>query len=179
MYPTLAHGERILVLRHYPIKRLGVGQIVICDLRNLDVYLKSKQVAMPSASLDKPSPRNIKKYLPPDRSKTEMPYIVKRLIGLPNSTVVIPLAQIHERMRTSMQSQCDEQGNLVWHIPPSHCFIRGDGLISVDSVVFGPIPLKLVAGIMLAKFQKPGEVQVSEPPISDFDLQDIPSETDS
>jgi signal peptidase I len=171
MYPTLAHGDRILVLRHYPTKRLSAGQIVICDLVNLDVYLKSKRVSKPSSG-------TIKKYSPLGRAKIEIPYIVKRLIGLPGFTVIVPISGVQERMRVGLQSQCDEQGNLTWHVPPNHCFIRGDGLVSVDSVVFGPIPLELVAGIMLAKFPRPSGVQAVEPPVLDFDLQDMPSKAD-
>lgn len=153
MYPTLICGDRILALRKYPIRSLHKGQIVICDLNTLGPYLSSQQTPRPPANDDHQGTGNVED----DQSQNQIPqhihYIVKRLIGLPGDTIVIPIAELQERVRAFAESRCDEQGNLTWHIPPGYCFIRGDGPYSVDSVLFGPIPLHLISGISLVRLQ--------------------------
>ncbi|MEH1906651.1 MAG: hypothetical protein V7L05_08485, partial [Nostoc sp.] len=45
-------------------------------------------------------------------------------------------------------------GNLVWTVPENHCFVRGDGLVSMDSLIVGPIPLSALTGIAVMKLPR-------------------------
>jgi hypothetical protein len=45
----------------------------------------------------------------------------------------------------------DEQAHRIWRIPPGYLFVQGEGLHSVDSRIWGPIPLNNVLGVMLMK----------------------------
>jgi len=56
----------------------------------------------------------------------------------------------------------DDKAYITWEIPEDHCFIKEDSRWSEDSVVWGPIPLNLLAGIVLLKL--PRRTLVSTPP---------------
>ena len=61
---------------------------------------------------------------------------VKRITGLPGHTIICAETQTHRVL------------------PPGHCFLEGDNTsVSVDSKVWGPIPLRYVKGVMVFKIR--------------------------
>jgi len=87
---------------------------------------------------------------------------VKRVVGLPGDMVVIHISELHESMWSSLQPKCDSEGNLVWHIPPGHYFVRGDAPVGGDSITWGPVHLDSLVGVMLAKL--PRRASSTRPP---------------
>lgn len=124
MYPTLKHGDRLLLLKHYPTRWLQTGQIVAG-------YASFQET--PSSF--------------PKQSLSEFIFI-KRLVGLPGTKVSIHISEIDELRRDFLLKQCNNEGKLIWDIPMGHCFVRGEDSTCIDSIVWGPIPLKKLVGIV-------------------------------
>ncbi|NOK57993.1 MAG: hypothetical protein GFH27_549287n297 [Chloroflexi bacterium AL-W] len=122
MSPTLRHGDRVVAVCRWPKRWLRCGQIVIVE-RAADVVAESlpQGVAIEDLELN-----------------TEL--VVKRLIALPYDTIVTPAPEEGE-FSTPM----------TWLIPSNHGFVKGDGVVSVDSVQWGPIPLASIKGVVVAK----------------------------
>jgi len=151
MYPTLREGDRLLSLNLLPRLWLRKGQIVIGTLNHLEsssspeLFVDIDTISEPDFALESLSESELEDLpLEPNYSK-----FIKRIIGLPGDTVCIPISSLHEFMQTVLRSRCDADGNLVWTVPENHCFVRGDGLISMDSLTVGPIPLSAITGITL------------------------------
>lgn len=160
MYPTLMEGDRLLSFNLLPRLWLRKGQIVIGNLKQLESL--SSPEAFPD--IDTISELDLAfenlceseiENLPfePDYSK-----FIKRIIGLPGDTVCIPISSLHEFMQTALRSGCDADGNLVWTVPENHCFVRGDGLVSMDSLTVGPIPMSAITGIAVLKLPRYSDV---------------------
>jgi signal peptidase I len=143
MFPTLAEGDRLLSFNFLPHMMLRKGQIVIGKINELEVPSSGEEF-LDIDTISEVDSENIP--LEPDCSK-----FIKRIVGLPGDTVCIPISSLHEFMQTELRSHCDEEGNLVWKVPENHCFVRGDGLISMDSLAVGPIPLSAITGIVVLK----------------------------
>ena len=165
MYPTLTEGDRLLSLNLLPRLWLHKGQIVIGNISQLELQSPSEVLAdidivdeldSTFESLSESDIENLP--LEPNYSK-----FIKRIIGLPGDTVCIPLSGLHEFMQTALRSRCDADGNLVWTVPKNHCFVRGDGLISMDSLTVGPIPLSAITGITLLKLSRRSDVDFVQP----------------
>ena len=63
-------------------------------------------------------------------------------------------------LRANQQEQHDPQGLRTWHIPPKHVFVRGDNTRgSIDSLVWGPIPVRSIQGIVLRKLPRQTEFE--------------------
>lgn len=138
MCPTLLPGSQVLVLRHWPDKWLHKGQIVVGDLRKVLANIPSNHnVRFPFSDLE----------------VCEVPSekFIKRLTGMPGDTIRIARSELHEKIRTIIQSDNVSDEYLVWRIPTGYCFVQGDGDISGDSVIWGPIPLKFLTGIVLTE----------------------------
>lgn len=158
MSPTLKEGDRLLTFKLLPTVWLQNGQIVIADLSQIELppaeipytaleawdepNLGTNEGTEPFAGLDEPEAALDE----PVQHK-----IVKRVIGLPGDTVVIPLASLSTDMQALLRTRCDVNGNLVWTVPRNHCFLRGDGSFSIDSLLLECIPLSTITGIMLLK----------------------------
>lgn len=123
MYPTILFGDRLLVLRHVPRRWVSIGHIVIGDFSKTSI----------------------------DPGPTQSPYFIKRIVGLPGDVVCIHISSIHKVLHSSLSSQSDSEDNLVWLIPNDMCFVRGDGIIGSDSLLWGPIPLRAISGLVLTK----------------------------
>lgn len=134
MSPTLFPGDRLIVLRYWPGRWLRKGQVVVGDLKKVLIKI--------SGSKDETFLRSILG----DSDK-----FVKRVIGLPGDTVVIHRSEINKEIQTILEMEFNIDNNLVWEIPTGFCFVRGDGLISGDSISWGPIPINYLIGIVLAK----------------------------
>jgi hypothetical protein len=77
--------------------------------------------------------------------------LIKRLIGLPEETVTISGTQ--PILRTRSLPPLNDMGNYIWHIPPNHCFLKGDS-VGIDSCVWGPIPINHIRGVVAFKLTK-------------------------
>lgn len=160
MYPTLVEGDRLLSLNLLPRLWLRKGQIAIGNINQLN--LPSPEVFAGIDVISNPNPTNDDAAFSAFESKSEpngenltfesdYSKFIKRIIGLPGDTVCIPVSTLHEFMQTILRSRCNLDGNLVWTVPENHCFVRGDGLISMDSLTVGPIPLSALTGIAILK----------------------------
>jgi signal peptidase I len=155
MYPTLREGDRLLSLNFLPCLWLRKGQIVIGKIEHLEssspeLFADIDTISDLDFAFENLSESEIENLpIEPDYSK-----FIKRIIGLPGDTVCIPLSSLHEFMQTALRSRCDANGNLVWTVPENHCFVRGDGLISMDSLTVGPIPLSAITGIAVLKLPR-------------------------
>jgi signal peptidase I len=153
MYPTLREGDRLLSLNFLPHLWLHKGQIVIGNINQLELQSPSEVFAdidimgELDSTFENLSEADIENLpIEPNYSK-----FIKRIVGLPGDTVCIPLSSLHEFMQTVLRSRCNADGNLIWTVPENHCFVRGDGLISMDSLTVGPIPLSEITGIAVLK----------------------------
>jgi signal peptidase I len=183
MYPALLPEDRLLVLRCWSSKWLHTGQIVVGDLgKVLEALEKTssgsslsrqeneiragleqiqdpnqgpslsigRQDSIPSLEqryLEKTSP-SVSRLIEPPPTK-----FIKRLTGLPGDTISIRISELDQRLRVILPAKYATHDVLVWHIPPGHCFVRGDGQFSGDSVIWGPIPIKFLTGLVLLKLR--------------------------
>lgn len=128
MSPVLEHGDRVLVFRHWPAKWPRKGHIVL-------VY--------PSPSSSR-TPR-----LP---SKTDLTPVIKRVVGLPGET----LTQYFVSRRKDSTKPALADVYPPWHVPPEHVFVCGDNFTnSVDSRVWGPLPIQNLLGLVVMKLTRP------------------------
>lgn len=144
MWPTLKNGDRVLALRYWPARWLRRGQIIVTRFPPHGQY----QVFHPKAARGA--------------------VFIKRVAGLPGDTVVTHLTDLPDPLRSDAQLEHDSQGNRVWHIPPSHYFVRGDSL-GHDSAIAGPIPFRYLRGIVLTKLpgrtdRDPARTILPDPP---------------
>ncbi|MEM8535436.1 MAG: signal peptidase I [Chloroflexota bacterium] len=139
MSPALEEGDRLLSLNFWPHSWLRRGQIVTGNSDKLLLPIEAfEQVHNDVAVVS-------------FEDETIDTKFIKRIVGLPGDTVCVPLTSLHVNLQTALQSQADAHGNLVWEVPDRHCFLRGDGTFSVDSLLLGPIPLAALRGIVLLK----------------------------
>lgn len=165
MYPTLVEGDRLLSSNLLPRLWLRKGQIVIGNINQLEsssspeLFADIDTISEPDFAFESLSESDIENLpFEPDCNK-----FIKRIIGLPGDTVCIPLSGLHEIMQKALRSRCDTDGNLVWTVPKNHCFVRGDGLISMDSLTVGPIPLSAITGITLLRLSRRSDVDFVQP----------------
>lgn len=160
MYPTLREGDRLLSLNLLPHLWLRKEQIVIGNINQLEsssspeLFADVDITSDPDFAFGSLSESDIEN-LPIEPNYTKF---IKRIIGLPGDTVCIPLSSLHKFMQTALRSRCNADGNLVWIVPENHCFVRGDGLISMDSLTVGPIPLSAITGIAVLKLPRRSDV---------------------
>lgn len=128
MSPALEHGDRVLVWRYWPGRLIRRGQIVL---------------VWPWLS-NSINPRSVGRA-------HFVPYI-KRVVGLPGDSIVTSRTDLAETARRLVRDTHDSQGKRVWHIPPSHLFVRGDNpLGGIDSLTWGPVPLKSILGMVIMR----------------------------
>ena len=144
MSPTLAAGDRALV------RRCGAGAI-----RRGDVVLALLPPAGHAVVL--PGPGSGPEEVPPSAtsgpqtesvSDEEFPdRFVKRVVALPDDVLLRDdvLAMLAPGRRPP-----DDLPH-GWLVPPHSCFVLGDGLENADSLTWGPLPLPLVIGKVVAR----------------------------
>lgn len=167
MYPTFTNGDRLLCSMLWPRLWLQKGRIVVgkLDLQALSVHT-DLTVDMGKAALLHPLARSIVDECGDEEITLDIKSdkFVKRIIGMPGDTISIPLESLHPFMQALLRSRSNAEGNLVWQIPEKHCFIRGDGLVSTDSLLLGPVPLSSITGIVILQLpsQRLEEQQYSD-----------------
>lgn len=140
MAPTLQNGERVLAWTPFSKRLFNRGAIV--TLRHANVHLTAEQRSQPRyrfalAALEQQSPE----------------LFVKRIVGLPGDTVRVPINQLSQYTLSMVDPQATQISHeLLWHIPDSHVFVRGDGAYSGDSIAWGPIPISKLEQIVLRRF---------------------------
>ena len=77
---------------------------------------------------------------------------VKRLVALPGERVSVTLDEL-PLVWQDKEGQHFKDSKRTWNIPPKYCFVRSDN-IGADSLIWGPIPSNLIAGVMIAKLDK-------------------------
>jgi len=143
MTPQLVHGDRVLVFRWYPTSRLRQDQVVVLTTSS-------------------------KHYM---KDSVHGTWYVKRIVAMGGETYTqdtapYPDAQIDERIQN--KAQVDESGRWSWHVPPGNVFVCGDNRErSIDSRMWGPIPVDQIIGIVL--FKLPG-TSVTPPESSERDI---------
>lgn len=138
MSPALQHGDRVVVVCHWPKRWLRHNQIVLVE-RDADVVAESLPPGVSVEAL------GLSKEL-----------VVKRLIALPYETIVTPASEEEEQSES-----------ITWHIPGDHGFVKGDGVVSIDSVQWGPIPLASIKGVVVAKLPYRRDTTTPESVVTD------------
>lgn len=128
MSPTLKHGDRVLVIRNWPITWLRNNQIVI--VRPWAHSTHAGGVFIENLFL-------------------------KRIVGMPGDTITTSINELDDFHRPRELSAHDSNGYRHWTIPPNHCFVYGDNVIrGFDSLSWGPIPLQCVWGLVIITLPK-------------------------
>ncbi|MCY7341493.1 MAG: S26 family signal peptidase [Pseudonocardia sp.] len=140
MAPTLAAGDRALV------RRCGGSAV-----RRGDVVLALLPPAGHAVVLPEPTdstPSDVGHPHPEPDEELEFPdRFVKRVVALPDDVLLRDdlLAMLAPGRRPP-----DDLPH-GWRIPPHSCFVLGDGVESGDSLTWGPLPLPLVVGKVVAR----------------------------
>jgi signal peptidase I len=143
MAPTLRAGDRALV------RRCGGGAV-----RRGDVVLALLPPAGHAVVLPGPGPSSeaaasiVGHPEPEPEFADEFPDVfVKRVVALPDDVLLRDdvLAMLAPDRRPPRDLPHG------WRIPPHSCFVLGDGAESADSLTWGPLPLPLVVGKVVAR----------------------------
>jgi signal peptidase I len=124
MAPTLEAGDRVLMIRHWPTRWLRKGQIVLIE-PGFGTAIGPTLLAA-------------------------TPYI-KRIVALGGETFTISNTDITIHNYSCNHKIDHAQNQQVWHIPAGHLFVQGDSAQSVDSRIWGPLPLQSIRGVTLMK----------------------------
>ena len=165
MSPTLVTGDRLLVFKLFPRLWLRKGKIVIGktqqldELSFLDAQVKTKLLEGSSelvgCDIALATPEIEQTTIVDEASFEETcSSFVKRVVGLPGDTICIGFNTLSEPMQALLQHQCDLNGQLIWVVPEKHYFLRGDGVISMDSLLLGPVALSTLTGVAIAKLPR-------------------------
>lgn len=128
MSPVLHAGDRVLVIRYWPVKLLRKGDIVL-------VWPWISMIRLDRA----PKPFGV------------LPYI-KRIIGLPGDTIVTRLDELDDYHKRKLGHTFDNDGKKVFTVPDNHFFVRGDFSIGgIDSRTFGPVHKQGILGLAIMK----------------------------
>ena len=143
MAPTLRVGDRALV------RRCGGGAV-----RRGDVVLALLPPAGHAVALPPPGPDAVASAVEPSEPgphaafHDEFPDLfVKRVVALPDDVLLRDdvLAMLAPDRRPPRDLPHG------WRIPPHSCFVLGDGVEAADSLTWGPLPLPLVVGKVVAR----------------------------
>jgi signal peptidase I len=140
MSPTLAAGDRALVRRcgGRAVRRGDVVLALLPPAGHAVVLPDPGPSAEPSPMTGGPEPLDDDEF--PDR-------FVKRVVALPDDVLLRDdvLAMLAPGRRPP-----DDLPH-GWRIPPHSCFVLGDGVENADSLTWGPLPLPLVVGKVVAR----------------------------
>lgn len=176
MSPMLTTQDRLLICNLYPRLWLSKGQIVVGQFNELPLssvlFTDIPALADPNFSIDlalDQMPVEPELAFSEDLDASEdlnacegssSCKFIKRVIGLPGDTVCIPLSTLHESLQPLLRDRCNSDGNLIWDVPKNHCFVRGDAPFSVDSVLFGTVPLTSITGVAVLKLSRRADLEM-------------------
>lgn len=129
MHPTVKEGERVLILKHSPIRWLRRNQVIILQ----------------------PESWMSRKHHNPSRKDFLQ---LKRLVGLPGDRILIDFNKVEKEAKEifSQNIEIDSKGKTFFVVPPGHVFVKGDNPAeSYDSFSYGPIPFSRLHGIAIIK----------------------------
>ena len=127
MLPTFKDGDRVLVLKHYPLHWLRVGQIVLL------CFKKNERLDLYEAFGSEP--------------------ILKRLVGLAGDAITSCAAGINVCSSSCQMSHCDEHSKNKCIVEDKHIYVCGDNpQSSTDSRILGSMPMSYVKGVVIHKF---------------------------
>lgn len=180
MYPTLRPGDRILILRHWPQTWIQKNQIIVGNLSKVLAIQENVGHSNDEFTFDDQIRNNLEIYRAQDTdmdlvnlsaygqnisfqedlinietSSLQLSVLshdrfVKRVKGLPGEMIYINKNELSEILQKMINEKYGNINELVYKIPPGYCFVRGDGPVSIDSILWGPIPINFIYGIMLA-----------------------------
>lgn len=139
MEPTLRTGDRALVrrCRGAAVQR---GDVILALLPPA-----GHAVVLPEST---ESPPVVAHPLPEPTEAFEFPErFVKRVVAMPDD--VLLRDDVLAMLAPGRQPPDDLPHG--WRIPPHSCFVLGDGVDSWDSLMWGPLPLPLVIGKVVAR----------------------------
>ncbi len=140
MAPTLRTGDRALV------RRCGGGAVRRGDVVLALLPPAGHAVVLPDPT--GPTPADVGHPHPGPVEEPEFPdRFVKRVVALPHDVL------LREDLLAMLAPDRRPPDDLPhgWLIPPHSCFVLGDGVESGDSVTWGPLPLPLVVGKVVAR----------------------------
>ncbi len=121
MSPTFQHMDRVLAWRVWPTFWLRRGWIVLIQ-----------------------SEANLQ--ITPDETPN---LCIKRIMALPGETFIARPTMMPDAINRQATQKIHEEEQ-TWQIPPGHIFVCGDNYRqSIDSRIWGPLPLRNVRGIIL------------------------------
>lgn len=139
MEPTLRTGDRALV------RRCGGGAVRRGDIVLALLPPAGHAVVLPDPT--GPTGPEVGSAHPEPGEELEFPDLfVKRVVALPDDVL------LREDLLAMLAPDRRPPDDLPhgWRIPPHSCFVLGDGVESGDSVTWGPLPLPLVVGKVVA-----------------------------
>ena len=150
MCPTFTPGDRLVILAYWPRWFLRKGQIIVGDFAKLPFIPASFY----SVSKDQPPLNTDARFVSPDSVKSRKKYqtkFIKRIAGLPGDVIQLQKSTLPEPVLTEMTIDSDCHDVFRWKVPEHYYFVRGDNSMSIDSVIWGPIPMRSLVGIFLFK----------------------------
>ncbi|HEX3049455.1 MAG TPA: signal peptidase I [Aggregatilineaceae bacterium] len=105
-----------------------------------------------------------------DSPTTEDELLIKRVIGLPNETVVIQDGRVYVNGQLLDEPYVNNfctyaSCNGTWELGPDQFFVLGDNRShSLDSHSFGPVPRSSIKGIARVRYWPPDEADVLTAP---------------
>lgn len=165
MYPTLSPGERLLAKKVWQHGQLRTGQIVIGKMEALPQppdlshgFSSLEEMDLPVIEIY-PDEQSLEEFQAETsiQSQREPSNFIKRIEGLAGDHVEVNIKELHEIMQAMLKPTSNFSDTLNWTIPEAHCFLRGDGLVSMDSLVLGPVHLDAIDSVVIAKFPRPAK----------------------
>jgi signal peptidase I len=142
MEPTLRTGDRALVrrCRGAAVRRGDVILALLPPAGHAVVLPEPTEPTEPPPDVRHPHPEPAEELEFPDR-------FVKRVVALPDDVL------LRDDLLAMLAPDRHPPDDLPhgWRIPPHSCFVLGDGVESGDSVTWGPLPLPLVVGKVVAR----------------------------
>jgi signal peptidase I len=139
MAPTLQGGERVLAWTPFSKRLFRCGHIVTLLRSNTNL-------------LDaRPTQEDFRVVATTLKPKTTL--YIKRIIGMPGSVVLIPIARMSGLAISTIDPQAvQHEDRFQWHVPQGHVFVCGDGIDSGDSISWGSIPISQLRQVVLCRF---------------------------
>lgn len=140
MSPTLHDGERVIAFSPWSKHVFKRNHIVVLSHFHIEVPKQIKPSFQFSVWKE-------------EMARTHSDYFIKRIIGLPNDIIYIPLSEITPYMLGSVDPNARMIGNnYMWNIPKNHVFLRSENIVGYDSTVWGPIPISSLRQIVLCRY---------------------------